>query len=444
MENSPSHPLPLPVISIIGSTGTGKSKLGIHVAKWLIENGRKAEIINVDAMQMYKGLPIATNQDQVGNGITHHMVAFLDPVKGETIDVVKFCNNTTELIERLLKAGVIPILVGGSNYYMQNILLVDNLVSKNSSLKSKQQSEESVENITLDGLQESDLHQLLKKIDPDMAGKYHPNDSRRIKRSIQIYQEEGIRHSEIIKQQQQSLRYSPDDRNVIFWTDCDRDVLYTRLNDRVSVMSDKGILLEAEVFWKSVIANHIIQDPKILPTTGIFGAIGFKELHPYLVGKDDAENCLETLKSNTRRYAKQQSQWIKNRFSTRNIQIFKLDTTKTSEWMTKCGDQSTTILQQYFNPSRKAPLTEVFSHLHQSSSLDPKNAVGTAKLFTCDICHKTLAGEDQYKIHITSRKHRSAAKRKEREPMIEKYKKLKEENEKDKLASEQKLIKSKT
>eukprot|EP01064_Diplonema_japonicum_P024480 TRINITY_DN35052_c0_g1_i1.p1 TRINITY_DN35052_c0_g1~~TRINITY_DN35052_c0_g1_i1.p1 ORF type:complete len:437 (+),score=100.37 TRINITY_DN35052_c0_g1_i1:53-1363(+) len=409
---SPSTPSPL--VFIVGSTGTGKSKVGVCIAKWLQERtGKKVEILNVDAMQMYKGLPIATNQvnDGEDEGIPHHFLGFLDPLD-DPITVGDFTEKAVNMIEKIENDGKIPILVGGSNYYMQSLLLSDSLVTEEHNPADTEKSKILAKIPDLNTIKDADLHALLTKTDVLMAEKYHPNDIRRIRRSLEICKIEGVLHSDIIKaQDKERLRFTPNTRNIVFCTDCDRNTLYDRLDNRVDKMVERGIVAEAESFWESL-KNKI--PGETLPTKGVFSAIGFKELHPYLTGKSDLASGLTTLKANTRRYAKQQQQWIKNRILPRdNIFVYRIDTTDSAKWREQTAKVAFTVLEGYLSEG-KNPHPDALPYVF-SGEKTSRTDVGVFKLFKCPVCPgKVLAGEEQFRIHKRSKRHKILDKKQKR------------------------------
>jgi tRNA dimethylallyltransferase len=267
---------------IIGCTGVGKSEFAIDLAKK--ENG---EIINADVVQMYKGLDIATNKIQNFKGIKHHLLNFLSI--SDLITVHDFRILAIEKIKEIQNKGKVPIIVGGTNYYIETLIWKDYLFNKVSKEK----------NIIEDG---DVLYEKLKVIDPIMAQKHHPNNLRRIKRSIDICHQYGKKHSELIMEQnKKNLLFN---KYIIYWLKADQAKLYPLLNNRVDKMVKIGLIKEIEDFY---LLNGIGKK-------GIYQAIGYKEFELYLKNKNEINLriCLEKMKQKTRNYAKKQQSWINN------------------------------------------------------------------------------------------------------------------------------------
>jgi len=192
------------LVVVCGSTGVGKSDLAIYLAKTL--NG---EVINADIMQTYKGLDLVTNKSSTF-GIPHHLLG-CQAVDKEYI-VSDWVKDATRIITEISNRGKVPVLVGGSHYYIQSLLFTASLVSQDAKPNYRpvprdiQQLLDSSEASTFAALDSPDrlklshqMHAALSRIDPEMAQKWHPNNDRKIRRSIQVYYETGRKHSEFHK-----------------------------------------------------------------------------------------------------------------------------------------------------------------------------------------------------------------------------------------------------
>lgn len=168
-----------PLIVILGCTGTGKSDLGIAVAKNF--NG---EVISADSMQIYKGLDIATNKvsQEDMNGVKHHMMSFVEP-STSTYNVHEFTSRVLILLEDLWRAGKLPVIVGGTGYYIEGILFKDSLISTNT-FDAKNDFED---------LSDDEVYELLKHVDLESAMQVHKNNRFRVVRALQIYYATGQR-----------------------------------------------------------------------------------------------------------------------------------------------------------------------------------------------------------------------------------------------------------
>ncbi|KAJ6248553.1 tRNA dimethylallyltransferase [Anaeramoeba flamelloides] len=267
------------VIFVLGQTGTGKTKLSLYLSKSL-----KCEIINCDSQQLYKGLAIATNKasKEELEEVPHHMLSILEPTE-KKYHVQKFSQMATPIIEGIFNRDAIPIVCGGTMYYMESLLFTDQLIiEKNPNLLdlNKLASKFSFD---LENCDSNPEYKLLSIIDPGSALKFHPNEIRKIKRSLQIYQQTGKKQSEIIQNQKRKLRFQP----LILWTDCEQAILDHRLDERVDKMRQRGIIKEFEEFYLNY---HQQFDSE----RGIFQAIGFKEFIPYLEFK--FQNQIEKVK----------------------------------------------------------------------------------------------------------------------------------------------------
>ncbi|SHG83072.1 tRNA (adenosine(37)-N6)-dimethylallyltransferase MiaA [Virgibacillus chiguensis] len=276
------------LIAIVGPTAVGKTKLSIEIAKHY--NG---EIISGDSMQIYKGMDIGTakvTKDEMKN-IPHYMINIKRP--DESFSVADFKQHVDHYIEIIAAKNKLPILVGGSGLYVQAALYNYNFTAyqRNNELVKKLNKE-----IELNGIHS--LYERLKKVDPQQAKKIHPNNYRRVVRALEIYETTGKRMSEY--QQQQSGK-SPYDYKII-GLEMDREKLYDRINKRVDDMIEKGLVEEAYRLYSHGYAKEQSMQ-----------AIGYKEFLPYFKNEISLTEAIATLKQNSRRYAKRQYTWFRNK-----------------------------------------------------------------------------------------------------------------------------------
>ncbi|KAI9300299.1 tRNA dimethylallyltransferase, partial [Cunninghamella echinulata] len=314
------------IATIIGTTGVGKSQLGVELCKAL-----GGQVINADAMQVYRGLDIITNKMPIHErkGIPHHLMDFLDPE--EEYKVTEFKRDATKCIEQLSQEQQLPVVVGGTNYYVQSLLYQNTLINDDNNNSNENQSRSSSpEPIPeLEALQTDELYAKLQDIDPVMANKWHPSNRRKIMRSLKVFYQMGRRQSDIIKEQQEhndmhgiQSRF----KSVIFWLYADPLKLNPRLDDRVNTMIDTGLFDEIKELRQRVVQGKINVPGKELEQyqRGLWQAIGYKEFDPYFTAietnsaSDDElqrirEECTDKMKAATRRYAKRQVQWIRNK-----------------------------------------------------------------------------------------------------------------------------------
>ncbi|KAF9436342.1 hypothetical protein BGZ76_004236 [Entomortierella beljakovae] len=341
------------LIAVIGTTGVGKSNLSIQLAKEL--NG---EAINADALQVYEGLDIITNKMPIEEreGVTHHLMDFLSIDR--EYSVLDFKADALELIKQIHDRKRLPIVVGGTHYYIQSLLWRDTLLDtkKDVGTISKAETKEEQDEIDI-YLRDTDtptLYEKLKEVDPVMANKWHENDRRKITRSLQVYFETGKSQSELIKKQH---ALTDSDRlrmpSCIFWVYSAPDVLNKRLDSRVDKMIEGGLFGEIKGMRKNVGSNIDYE-------RGIWQAIGYKEFDPYFTALEEAaknnqptdtkeletlkSECTEVMKAKTRQYAKRQVNWIGNKLlplcREKDVKVFLLDATSLDNWKENVGDMA--------------------------------------------------------------------------------------------------------
>lgn len=438
----------VPVIVVIGATGTGKSKLALDIAQ---KYG--GEIISVDSMQIYQGLDIITNKVTAEERLLarHHMIDCASPLTRWT--VLDFRRRALPIIDKLLAKGRVPVIVGGTNYYIDSILWKVLLDPSSTSPTSSDDDESSPpppppplvfdEDVRLGGdqsltlaaniddlpfctpdavkhLSSAHLHQLLKTVDPVMADVYHPNNRRKIVRSLQAWQQHGRPHSELLKSQREGeggstlggpLRYQD---TLIFWVQCQQEVLVQRLNERVDDMIGRGLLAELAHFHQLYNAQRLQQQTEADYTTGIFQSIGFKEFHEYLTLPSSEETGneqqrrqqqlldegIEALKVVTRRYARKQIKWIRNRFLQQPDRpvppVYGLDASDPSLWNATVRDVAFDIIDSFVEDKScpHPPLPPQECRREQQTS------------YSCSVCDKIMVGQTMWQAHLKSNRHR--------------------------------------
>ncbi|KAJ8607881.1 hypothetical protein MRB53_039977 [Persea americana] len=192
----PRTPPKLPLIAVVGATGTGKSELAVKLAK--AHNG---EIINGDAMQLYSGLPIITNKITPAEqqGIPHHLLGRIG-LNEQTWVVGTFVKQALSVIDEIRARGKLPVLVGGTHYYTQSLLFHDRLADGDEVANVEPENDDQQEWPELERPTEELLEEL-KRVDPVMAERWHPNDRRKIQRSLQIYLKTGRKASDLYAEQ---------------------------------------------------------------------------------------------------------------------------------------------------------------------------------------------------------------------------------------------------
>lgn len=274
-------------IVVVGATASGKTALGVHIAKKF--NG---EVISADSMQIYKGMDIATAKPTTEemDGVKHHLIDFVD-VKNK-YSVSNYCDDANIVFDKIIKMNKIPVIVGGTGLYIDSFLSNTKFLKSASSDAVRQELLLEVEKSGIDSLYEQ-----LKAIDPDAAENIHPNNLVRVVRALEIYKTTGKTLTE--QNKLSHLVESDIDPLYIGINYSDRDNLYNRINLRVDLMLEAGLLEEAKAFFS------------LNPSKTAFNAIGYKELKPFLDGDLSFDVCVENLKRETRRYAKRQITWFK-------------------------------------------------------------------------------------------------------------------------------------
>ncbi len=277
----------IPLIVVCGPTASGKTSLGIAIAKHF--NG---EIISADSMQIYKGMDIATakpTKDEQQQ-IPHHLIDYVEPTTAYSVaDYVKTAH---QKIKEVYSNGKVPVLVGGTGLYIDS--LVNNVEFTEADVDSE------IREKLYNRLQTEGADVLLKELsqfDEESAQRIGTSNHRRLIRAIEIYLTTGKTMTQHIKESK--LVPSPYKAIHIALSCKDRQKLYDRINKRVELMVEAGLIQEAEEFRKQEYSSTAVK------------AIGYKELEPFFTGDTTLEQALENLKRETRRYAKRQLTWFR-------------------------------------------------------------------------------------------------------------------------------------
>ncbi|KAG9252177.1 IPP transferase-domain-containing protein [Emericellopsis atlantica] len=408
-----------PLLVILGSTGTGKSELAVELAKRF-----RGEVINADAMQMYNGLPIMTNKMSVAEqqGIPHHLLGNIAPTE-ESWTVDGFQKEVSKILGEIRDRGNLPIVVGGTAYY------VDALLFDNTTLhEDVPQTDEPLP--ILDEPTEV-LFAELQKVDPVMAERWHPNDRRKILRSLEIYLRTGRPASELYAEQKQKRSASRDSpwENLLFWVYSEGDVLKERLDRRVDKMLDAGLIDEARQLLQLKREEEAAGRP-VDQTRGIWQVLGYKQLEPYLLAlegdTDPVElerikaSGIEDLKTGTRRYANYQNKWtrrkklphLKEEGPEALNSLYLLDSTTVAKFGEDVVEPASRLTAQFLKGEARElpvnlsdPAREVLTAAHASEP-------DVHRKQHCDICNLTIASEKQWALHLHSRQHRARLKKK--------------------------------
>lgn len=449
-----------PLVVVLGATACGKSKLAIELARRF-----RGEIISADSMQVYKGLDIVTNKvtEEEQKHAPHHMINFLDPMS--RYSVIDFRNKSLDLINNLHRRQLLPIVVGGTNYYIESLLWKSFILGPTIGSAKRQfevpedigddsccetmidseakllVSEESLH--TPEDLKDADkflskriyndafanvngeiLWQLLEKVDPDSAHRFHPNDKRRIIRSLQVIQEKKMNYSELLKEKNISgdgeraslggpLRY---DATLVIWLNSDSSTLNKVMDERVDAMLERGLLAELEKFHDDYNRRRLIEGKQPEYDKGIYQTIGFKEFHNYLMldsdkkhsdeGRDILNQAIELMKISTRQYAKRQLKWIRRRFlqsGTRDLPpLFKLDTSYDEQgWLENVQKPAFDIVSSFLEDHNRFP----DNLLTYKKEPEKQEMVNAPAKYNCEVCSRLFIGTHYINEHLNSRMH---------------------------------------
>lgn len=274
-------------VFIVGPTASGKTALSIEIAKRF-----DGEIISADSMQLYKGIHIASAapDTEEKSGIPHHLLEFLDLT--EEYSVADYVLKARECITEINSRGKLPIVAGGTGLYISSLLDNTEFTDQETDFELRHELENKFDSV---GAEE--MLRKLKEFDPESANRLHPNNRRRIIRAFEVYKLTGKTITEQNELSHQNESFI--EPTTIGITYKDREKLYDRINRRVDIMLENGLLEEARTTFSS--ANG----------KGAFQAIGHKEFYDYFEGKISLEEATELLKQQTRRYAKRQMTWFK-------------------------------------------------------------------------------------------------------------------------------------
>ncbi len=269
----------------------GKTEFSIELAKKV--NG---EIISGDSMQVYKQMDIGTakiTQDEM-SGIPHHMIDILEP--DENFSAYEFKNRAQRLIKDIIARGRVPIIAGGTGLYIQSLIynyeFEDETISEQKSLEIEAKLSE------LDKLSNEALHRYLASFDEVSAQEIHPNNRKRVRRAIQYY----LKTKKLLSSRKKVQQFTENYDTLLLGIEMSRDILYQRINKRVDIMLERGLVSEVQ----QLVDNGY-------ETSQSMQAIGYKEIVPVIKQELSLDEATEKLKQHSRNYAKRQMTWFKNK-----------------------------------------------------------------------------------------------------------------------------------
>lgn len=289
----------IPLIIIAGPTASGKTRLSVELAQKI--NG---EIISADSMQVYKGMDIGTAKvtQEETKGIKHHLIDICEP--DEPFNIHSFQRNAKEAIYEIQNKGKIPIIVGGTGFYIQSIVYDIQFDETASDVSFRMYLEDLVKEKGSDY-----LHDMLKKVDITSSQIIHPNNVKRVIRALEFYHQTGTCISQHnIEQEQKTTPY-----NLLFYVlNMERKTLYERIDKRVDQMFEKGLIDEVKKLKELGYSKDLVS----------MQGLGYKEILKALYGDYDLETAKYIIKRDTRHFAKRQLTWFRRE---ENVQWLSLE-----------------------------------------------------------------------------------------------------------------------
>lgn len=287
-----------PMIILTGPTAVGKTDLSIQLAKAI--NG---EIISADSMQVYRHMDIGSAKvtPEEMDGVPHHLIDVLEPE--EEFNVVVFQKLAKEALTGIYERGHIPIIVGGTGFYIQ-ALLYDIDFTENDGDTAIRMELEKLAQTQGAGC----LHQMLQEIDPESAAAIHQNNVKRVIRAIEFYRQTGKKIS--LHNEQEREKQSPY-QFLYYVLDTDRKTLYERIDRRVDLMMEHGLVDEVKHLADMGCTRDMVS----------MQGLGYKEILDYLSGEIPLEEAVYILKRDTRHFAKRQITWFKRERDVRWLEL---------------------------------------------------------------------------------------------------------------------------
>lgn len=303
----------IPVVIILGPTAVGKTELTIEIAKNI--NG---EIISADSMQIYKYMDIGTAKPDVKDrqGVKHHLLDIVYP--NEDFNVSIYRNLAIKKIKEIHKKHKTPLISGGTGLYINSIIHSLDFAETGKDVKFRKELSIQVAQRGQDW-----LYNQVKSVDPESAARLHPNDTRRLIRALEVYHASGKLISEQLANNQENSLFSFTTIGLTM----DRQKLYNRINKRVDIMLQNGLIDEVRWLIKNGYGGHL----------NSMQGLGYKEIIYYLTGRRTLVESTYILKRDTRRFAKRQLTWFKRLANVDWIDVGEyFDITRIIEDITHC------------------------------------------------------------------------------------------------------------
>ena len=275
------------ILCVVGPTASGKTDYAVELA---LKCG--GEVVSCDSMQIYKHMDIGTAKPTADEmkGVKHHMIDIIEP--NESFSVARFSEMARECIDDILLRGKMPVLCGGTGLYFDSTINNINFIQMDTDEEYRKYFESAAKEFGNEY-----VYKILKRVDEESAESIHPNNLKRVIRALEIYKTTGKKKSELDKEQLSEPLYEPEITGLMR----DREVLYDRINKRVDIMMEKGLVEEVSELIKMGIDTEATS----------MQAIGYKEIIEYLDGKTSLSDAVDKIKRESRRYAKRQLTWFK-------------------------------------------------------------------------------------------------------------------------------------
>lgn len=312
--------MPPKIVVITGPTATGKTKLGVLLAKKL-----GGEIVSADSMQIYRGMDIGTAKptSEEMAGIPHHLIDVAEP--SESWSAAKFVDSAAAACRDIISRGRLPIVVGGTGLYIDSLVQGRSFGAVDETGETRRELEERYDEIGGEAMLRE-----LAQLDPERAAKLHARDKKRVVRAYEVYLLTG----KTITQLDAESRLKPPDFDAAYiilgWAS--REEMYARIDSRVDEMVERGLFEEVEALLAEGLS----------PGSTAMQAIGYKEAAAALCGECSRADAIETIKRETRRYAKRQLTWLRSRDGALRIDWqgepdFEAAVRDSTEYLLRCG-----------------------------------------------------------------------------------------------------------
>lgn len=274
------------IVAICGPTAVGKTAYSIEIAKRF-----DGEIVSCDSMQLYKYMDIGSAKPSLDelNQVKHHLIGIVDP--SEMFSVAKYKELANDAIDDIISRGKLPIIAGGTGLYLDALLFDLDFAAEPSDDNLRDELYKIAEEKG-----NLELHAILNECDPDSAKRIHPNNVRRVVRAI-----ESAKSGNKLKDFAKDLSLNDKYEFILIGLRRDREEIYDRINRRVDVLVKEGLFEEVKMLREMGLSESDIS----------MKGIGYKEVLAYFDGKYDLETAIDTIKKNTRHFAKRQITWLK-------------------------------------------------------------------------------------------------------------------------------------